>query len=301
MTKKRWLGLICFLLLCWVGIYVFPVSPQEKPKVFQKEVVLVMAHQGGASLAPSSTMPAFLNAVKLGVDMIEFDVHITKDGELVAIHDATVDRTTNGTGKVNEMTLKEIQQLDAGAKFKDVDGNYSFKKKGVQIPTVHEVFEKIPNMHWNIEIKDTNNPVHYREITEKLWALMEEYSITDVTLLASFDWEITQLISEVSDGKAIVAGDEKETTQFVLLHKLFLNGLYRGKVDAIEIPVKQSGIKLDDRKLIKAAKQRGIDVHYWTINDADTMEHLIDIGVDGILTDRPDLLIEVIEKRRLAK
>src|SRR5699024_1693318 len=98
----------------WLILYLLPVQEQEKRPFFENERPLVMAHQGGAALAPTSTMEAFYKAVELGVDIIEFDVHMTKDGELVAIHDPTVDRTTDGEGVVNDMTLSEIQALDAG-------------------------------------------------------------------------------------------------------------------------------------------------------------------------------------------
>src|SRR5690625_7251219 len=99
-----------------------------------------------------------------------------------------------------------------------------------------QIFEDIPHMRWNTETKDTNDPELYRPNAEKLWALMEQYDLEEKVLIASFDQDIVDIVLDVSEGKAIVAGGRQEVTKFVLLHKLFLNGFYRPTVDAIEIP-----------------------------------------------------------------
>lgn len=297
-SKRRIVGWgISILLLCWVLIYFFPVQSRDKHPFFDNDRPLVMAHQGGQGLAPSSTLEAFQKAYELGVDVIEFDIHMTKDGYLVAIHDPTVDRTTDGNGKVNDMTLDEIQTLDAAANFQDENGENHFKGKGVTIPTVEQVFDAIPDVRWNIEIKDSNDPKLYRPIAEKLWRIIQDYHLEDHVLIASFDQDIIDIVTEITDGKALIAGGRQEITKFVILHKLFFNGLYRPAVDAIEIPTKDSSINLMDLKLIRGAHKRGIDVHYWTINDAETMEKLLDLGANGILTDRPDILLKVLENR----
>lgn len=285
------------LSVIWLMIYFFPEPNQSKPAYFIHDQPLVIAHQGGEHLAPSSTLEAFRNAMALGVDVIEFDIHMTKDGHLVAIHDPTVDRTTDGTGLVNEMTLEEVQSLDAGAYFQDLDGEYSFRNQGVYIPTVEEVFEAIPHMRWNIEIKDTNDPALYESIAKKLWKIIQDYEREDDILLASFDQEIIEIILDVTDGKALVSGGRKEVTKFVILHKLFLNGLYRPHVDVLQIPTEDSNINLKDRKLIQGATKKGMEVHYWTINDEASMRELIDLGAKGIITDRPDLLLNILNEK----
>lgn len=281
----------------WLAIYFWPVPTQEKREYFNSNRPLVMAHQGGKALAPESTMEAFEKAAHLDVDVIDFDVHLTKDGNLMAIHDPTVDRTTDGTGKVKDMTAKEIQQLDAGAHFQAVDGSYPYQGKGVSIPTVGEVFDAFPDMKWNIEIKDTNEPDQYKAAAVKLWELITEYELEEKVVIASFDQEIIEMVLNVSNGNALTAGGKSEVAQFVVLHKLFLNGAYRTDIDAIEIPIEQYGINLVDRKLIDGAHEQGIDVHYWTINEEKTMHALLDAGADGILTDRPDVLLDVLYER----
>ena len=259
--------------------------------------MLVIAHQGGEHLAPSNTLASFKNAEELGVDVIELDIHMTKDGHLVTIHDPTVDRTTDGEGRVNDLTLEEVQKLDAGDYFKDLDGNYSYRDQGVYIPTIEEVFAEIPHMRWNIEIKDSNDPELYRTISEKLWEIIKQYRLEEKVLIAAFDQNIIDIVLDVTDGEALVSGGREEIKKFVILHKIFLNGLYRPTIDAIQIPTEDSNINLIDSNMIRGAERKNIDVHYWTINDVETMKVLIELGANGIITDRPDLLLDLLKEK----
>lgn len=299
--KFRWRYVAYFfgvIGLIWLILFIIPIKKHPKHPMFDNDRPLVMAHQGGADLAPSNTLAAFRNAAELGVDMMELDVHLTQDGHLVVIHDDTIDRTTNGSGTVNELTLAEVQSYDAGYHFVDLDGDHSFRDKDVIIPTLADVFEEMPShMRYTIEIKDTNDAALYEKIGEDLWTLMAEYDVQDKVLIGSFDQHILDMMTEITDGEAIVSAGEQEVTKFVILHKLGLHALYQTKVDSVEMPIKASGINLMDASLVNAAKKRGMDVHYWTINDPDTMEQLIDLGADGIITDRPDLLIELLQEK----
>ncbi|SES43068.1 glycerophosphodiester phosphodiesterase [Salipaludibacillus aurantiacus] len=282
--------------LLWMLVYTFPVSERPANTFFQSVVPLVIAHQGGEHLAPSNTLEAYRQAEELGVDVIEFDIHMTKDGHLVAIHDDSVDRTTDREGKVNDLTLEEIQSLDAGHYFKDLEGEYSYRGQGVFIPTVEQIFNDIQDMDWNIEIKATNDPALYEEISSQLWSLIKEYGLEERVLIASFDQQIIDKIIDISEGEALVSGGRQEVTRFVIFHKLFLNSLYVPKVDAIQIPVEENIFNLKDKKLIQGARNRNMAVYYWTINDQEEMEKLFDLGADGIVTDRPDLMIDLIER-----
>jgi glycerophosphoryl diester phosphodiesterase len=300
--KKTWNIIGCglgILTVIWLLIYFFPVQENTDLHKFDSEKPLVIAHGGGNHLAPSNTLAAFINAYELGVDVLEFDIHMTADGHLVSIHDPTIDRTTDGTGRVNDMTLKEIQEFDAAYSFLDLDEAYSYRDTGIIVPTAEDVFEAIndPDMLYTIEIKDTNDPELYEEISEKLWELIKSYELEENVIIASFDQAIIDIVLDVSDEEALVSGGRGEITKFVIFHKLFLNGLYEQNVHALQIPTEDSNINLMDRKLIYGANRRGMDVHYWTINDPATMEELIELGADGIMTDRPDLLMELLEDR----
>ncbi|WP_096435236.1 glycerophosphodiester phosphodiesterase [Alteribacter populi] len=293
--RKRIYLVLGVLFVLWLIIHLFPVNEREEKAFFTEgNQPLVIAHQGGEQLAPSNTMEAFENARNLGVDVIEFDVHITKDGHLVAIHDSTVDRTTDGVGKVNDLTLEEIKQLDAANYFQDLNGEYSYRGQGVTIPTVEEIFQEFKDMRLNIELKATNDVERYEEMSERVWELIQEYEMKDQVLMVSFEQDIIDYFTQISLGQVAVSGGRQEVTKYVLLHKLFLNGLYSPKVDAIQLPTEESIFDLVDSKLINGAEKLGMDIHYWTINDEGTMRELIELGVDGIITDRPDLLLAVL-------
>jgi glycerophosphoryl diester phosphodiesterase len=282
---------LIFLLL----INFFPVKAIESKSFFKNDRTLVIAHQGGELLAPSNTMAAFTKAADMGVDVLETDIHITKDGHLVAIHDPTVDRTTNGSGAVADMTLEEIQKLDAGYHFKDLDGNYSYRNKGVYIPTVDEMFQTFTDLRIEIEIKDDNPPERLDEIASKLWTLIEKYQMEDKILIASFDQSIMDTFENYATGRVASTAGRAEVKNFVVTHKFFLRNLYIPSVDAFQIPTEDSGFDLTDQRLIDGAHRLGMQIHYWTIDDPVTMKKLIDAGADGILTNRPDLLLDLLK------
>ncbi|WP_223702661.1 glycerophosphodiester phosphodiesterase [Sutcliffiella deserti] len=302
--KRNWgrkfllgVGLILSIVFSLCLVFTFsPTSRIEAKPFFKNSRPLVIAHQGGELLAPSNTMIAFKQAADMGVDVIETDIHITKDGHLVAIHDATVDRTTNGSGAVADLTLTEIQALDAGYHFQDLNGNLSYRGQGAYIPTVEEMFQEFGDMRIEIEIKDSNPPEQYEEIAEKLWKLTEKYGMEDKLLVASFDQEIIQMFDNYTNGRVATAGGRQEITQFVIFQKIFMRNLYSPKVDSFQVPLEQSGIDLTNQRLIRDAKRTGLQVHYWTIDDKETMQYLIERGADGIITNRPDLMLELLEE-----
>lgn len=284
-------------LLFLLGLNFYPVAQVTEKSFFKNNRPLVIAHQGGELLAPSNTMASFTKAANMGVDVLETDIHITKDGQLVAIHDPTIERTTNGSGAVANMTLAEIQKLDAGYHFKDLQGNYNFRGKGVYIPTVEEMFQTFDHMKIEIEIKDDNPPERLDEIAEKLWKLIKEYQMEDKVLIASFDQDMMNTFEKYANGRVATTAGRAEVKSFVVFHKFFLRNLYVPKVDAFQIPTKDSGFDLTDQKLIDGAHRLGMQIHYWTIDDPKVMEELIDAGADGILTNRPDLLLNLLEEK----
>jgi glycerophosphoryl diester phosphodiesterase len=289
--------IISAVLIFLLVINLFPVKPIKQKSFFNHDRPLVIAHQGGELLAPSNTMTAFAMAAEMGVDVLETDIHITKDGHLVTIHDHSVDRTTNGKGNVADLTLAEIQALDAGYHFKDLEGTYSFRGKGVYIPTVEEMFQTFSDMKIEIEIKDDNPPEKIEEIASKLWILIEEYQMEERILIGSFDQDILKTFERFAQGRVAISAGRQEVKNFVVTHKFLLRNLYVPKVDAFQIPVEDSGFDLTDQRLIDGAHRLGMDIHYWTIDDPKTMEKLIEAGADGILTNRPDLLLELLKEK----
>jgi len=289
--------IITVILIFLLVINLFPVKTIQQKSFFDHERPLVIAHQGGELLAPSNTMTAFTKAAEMGVDVLETDIHITKDGHLVTIHDPSVNRTTNGKGNVADLTLAEIQALDAGYHFKDLEGNYSFRGKGVYIPSVEELFQNFKDIKIEIEIKDDNPPERIEEIASKLWNLIEKYQMEEKILIGSFDQDILETFEKNAKGRTAISAGKQEVKKFVVTHKFLLRNLYVPKVDAFQIPVKDSGFDLTDQRLIDGAHRLGMDIHYWTIDDPKTMEKLIEAGADGILTNRPDLLLQLLKEK----
>ncbi|GEL76224.1 glycerophosphodiester phosphodiesterase [Tenuibacillus multivorans] len=280
-----------YILLNLIPIHSIDVKPFH-----ENDRPLVIAHQGGGHLAPSSSMVAFQNAVDLDVDVLETDIHISKDGYLVAIHDPTVDRTTDSSGSVNDLTLDELKQLDAGYYFEDEAGNFPFRNQNIKLITVEELFQAFPNQRFLIEIKDTNPYDRMDEIAKRLAQLIEDHHVEDQVTVASFDHKIIETFQQYASNEIAISGGEQEVRKFVITHKFHLRNLYKPNVDSMQLPLKASGFDLASSDILGGAERLGLQIHYWTINDKETIRTLIEKGADGIVTDRPDLMIKVLEE-----
>lgn len=294
---KKALGLGSIIAPIWYAIYAWPQSDESMP-FFEKKKTRTynIAHRGGAALAPEETLEAFAKSEEAGADMFEYDVHITKDGHLIASHDATVDRITTGTGYINDLTLTEIKALDAGEKFVDVNGESPYKGQGVQLATVEEIFLLFPHKRAVIELKDTNRPELYEAMNQEIWRLIQQYNMEDKVIIASFDHKINQRFKEISNGQVAIGAGESEATSYLTKMILRLNGLAHTDAQAFQLPTTQHGLDLTQKNIINGSRQRGIDVYYWTINDEGTMRDLIAKGVDGIMTDNPELLEKMLNE-----
>lgn len=288
------LSLLILFILVHLVFYYF-IVPVQATVYEGARKPLNIAHQGGEHLAPSNTIAAFDQLHLYDVDVIETDIHMTKDGHLVAIHDATVDRTTNGSGRVDSFTLAELQKLDAGYYFKDLDGNYSYRGKGVYIPTLEELFIRYgKSYYYNIEIKDRYPQVGESQIEQKLWELIKKYDLQKYVVVSSFDNELIQNFDQYANGEVALGAGRAEAKRFVIWNLIFLPGFYFPQSQALQFPLKDSGIDLTQKRFIAGAKRLNMTIQYWTINDKVTMRELLELGVDGIITDRPDLLNEVL-------
>jgi glycerophosphoryl diester phosphodiesterase len=235
---------------------------------------------------------AFEKAVELGVDVLEMDAHITQDGQIVLMHDEEVDRTTDGTGLIEKMTLAELKQLDAAYKWSNDGGQtFPYRGQGIQVPNLEEVFQKFPQMRYVIEIKLTRNP-----IDRPLCDLIRKLDMHDKVMVASFHDEAMQNFRETCPEVATSAS-RTEVRNFVLLGKAFLSGFIAPHYQSIQPPYdpKESmNIPIMTERFIREAHAKNIKVEPWTVDDPELMEQYIEWGVDGIMTDRPDLMIQVL-------
>ena len=293
---KRIIGRIALTLLVVVAFFaiyrLLTIKPRPYKAYVQTARPLVMAHQGGADLAPSNTMAAFRNAAQMGVDVLELDVHTTQDGVVVVIHDATVDGTTNGTGRVHDLTLSDLQTLDAGYQFSTDNGQtYPFRGQGITVPTLQEVLSAFPAFRINIEIKQADPPME-QEVAD----LIQKAGAQDRVLVVASNSDVIErfraLMPDVATGAS-----ESEVRGFFYAQTLRVSAFYRPTADALQVPESFGNIQVLTPHFVQAAHAREVAVHAWTINDAESMRRLLDMGVDGIITDRPDLALEVLGRK----
>jgi glycerophosphoryl diester phosphodiesterase len=256
---------------------------------------LVIAHADdeGLGLAPGNTHLFLETAAELGVDVLEMDVHLTTDGHVVLIHDETVDRTTDGSGRVSGLTLEEIQSLEVGINWTpDGGANYPFRGSGLRIPTLEEVFRAFPTYPMNIEIKADS-----KELALELCGLIDDFGMTDRVLVASSRDMAMRRFREACPQVATSA-NKGEVTQSVLLGYALLANPVKPAYQAYQVPERSSGITIMRPGFVQAAHRRNLQVHVWTVDDPNEMMRYIDMGVDGILTNKPGPLLEMLGRGR---
>jgi glycerophosphoryl diester phosphodiesterase len=277
-------GLACFVAL---------ILGRVRKRTVRGEWPVNVAHRGASTLAPENTIEAFRLAVEAGAGGLELDVHMTRDGHIVVIHDATVDRTTNGSGAVSEMTLDELRRFDAGHNFSPDGGSTRpYRGRGVWVPTLGEVIEEFPGVTVNIEIK-AGTP----GIEETVLGILRDANALGRALVVSTPHAIVKRFRKISSGHISTGASRWEIGVFYILSRLRLERLVRPAYDALQVPLLHRGILVVTPRFIRAAQARGVRVDVWTINQAEEMRRLLDLGIDVIMTDRPGTLAEVLINR----
>ena len=270
-------------------------APEDAP-------VLNVGHRGASGYAPEHTIPAYDLALKLGADYIEHDLQLTKDGVLVVLHDETLDRTARPTaesapgdcaGLVREKTLAQIKTCDVGSWFNERYPQYARPEYvGLRIPTLEEVFREYRrSTNYYIE---TKSPESAPGMEEKLLRLMDEYGLTRPAadkwqvLIQSFSPASLQKVHALDPSLPLIQLFSSSETSATIQAKLDATASY-----AVGIGPSKSDV---DRPLVDAAHTRCLDVHPYTVNETAEMEHLVSIGVDGMFTNFPDRLEDVLGK-----
>ena len=268
--------------------------------------VIAYAHQGGAWENPSSTLHAITEALAAGATGIELDVHATADAELVVCHDATVDRTTAASGTIASFTLAQLRQLDfsywfiPGADVSPGQPPEAYPHRGKApgdsrfgIATLREVLEAFPGVVLNLDIKQTAPLVAPYEAA--LAALLAEYGRTDDVMVASF-------LDPATDAFRAYA-PEVPTSAGTMATAEFWRAVQAKETPpetpavAFQVPERQGDLVVVDEAFVTAAHRASKAVHVWTVNEASAMERLLDLGVDGIISDRPTVLTGVLAQR----
>jgi glycerophosphoryl diester phosphodiesterase len=247
--------------------------------------VLLMAHRGGEGCWPSNTLFAFQKALEHHSDVLELDIHSTADDILVVRHDPFVDSTTDGHGLIAELSLAEIKKLDAGYSWSMDGGNsFPFRGVGIAIPTLEEVFQAFPQTTINIDIKDQKIGS-----VNKLCKLLKSYGREETVVVGSFHDDQLETFRRLSPRTRTAAG-VRETTIFYLLNRVRLGQIFRPSFYAFQIPEYSGRLHLVTPLFIRAAHQKGLQVHVWTVNEVSDILRLIEWGVDGLVTDYPNRL-----------
>ena len=253
-----------------------------------KPEVKVIAHRGGSHLAPENTMAAFKNAIKLGVDMIEIDVEQTKESVVVVIHDATVDRTTNGTGAVDTLSWDYVKSLNASQSWKG--DNYKDEK----ISTLDEVLELLKGTGVTLLIEIKEGSERYPGIEKRTVDAIQKFN--------AYSWAIVQSFNK----KAIdrVKQDDENIKTFYLLGRSnfrdYYNKIRREKEQNPSLKFNYDGLAVSykawSKQSLDSVKQMGLETYAWTVGDTLAMKELIDNGITGIITDDPDKLLEIVNR-----
>ena len=254
---------------------------------------LFFAHRGGALLRPENTLPAFEHGLSFGADALELDIQQARDGELVVIHDPTLDRTTSGSGPVASYTLDELRGFDAGHTFtSDGGATFPYRGQGITIPTLREVFARFPAVRINIDLKESTSD---RE--ERLWALIQEFGAEGRICAGCFDHAALVRFRHLTGGQVATSASPREVRAFVLAAASHTTSWLRPAYDALQVPDTYGAIRIISRTTVEAAHRLGLQAHVWTVDERAHMEALLALGVDGLMTDRPDILAEVLAER----
>jgi glycerophosphoryl diester phosphodiesterase len=286
------LATLIFAVIVLGGVWL-QARPAPPHPYFTATGFQVIAHRGGSGLGPENTLAAFRRSLAAGADVLEMDVRTTADGHLVVLHDATVDRTTDGRGAVNEMTLARLKTLDVGYRWTADHGrSFPFRGQGITVPTLSEVFAAFPETPLITEIKEKRP-----EVSQSVCEMLRQHGRMTSVLVASVHAGVLERFRQVCPAVATSAGPS-EALWFYLLSRAGLAALYSPAMQALQVPVTFKGLAVVSRRFVAAAHARNLTVAVWTVNAEGIMRRLIAAGVDGIMTDYPDRLVGIIEENR---
>jgi glycerophosphoryl diester phosphodiesterase len=239
--------------------------------------VLAFAHRGGAFHPEieglENTMQAFRHAVALGYGYLETDVHVTKDGVLLAFHDTVLDRVTDATGRIADSTYAEVQRALIG--------------NSERVPTLAELFDAFPDARFNIDVKAPG-------AVAPLAGLLDEREAWDRVCVGSFSGRRLRRFRRLTGGRVATSASPGEVAAYRLLPSPVARLVTRGRPRVLQVPHKAGRFTIVTPGLVRRAHRAGVHVHVWTIDDPDEMNLLLDRGVDGLMTDRTDILREVL-------
>lgn len=306
-TKKKVLTILAVVVAIYAALQVVPYGKNKKETPFMKEDrPLIIAHGGAKQMNPENTWMAYEYAYSINADVLEIDLCLTKDGILVTHHNDGIDELSNGTGLVSEYTYEELKQFNFGAHFTALDGTMPYAsltqeqlqgeyKDKLHPVAIEELFARYgKEMMYIIEIKDSGDLG--RQAADTLLGLIKEYNLEDYVCVASFHHDVMEYINETKDPAIVTSFDMTDATSFIILNYAGFGIFASYAGGGFQLPMEEYHIPLATKYLIYKIHKNDMFVHYWTINTKEEMIKCIKNGADGIITDRPDLLIEVLQE-----
>ncbi|MFF7887029.1 glycerophosphodiester phosphodiesterase [Streptomyces sp. NPDC007896] len=251
------------------------MSPRIRHPYLDHPGPIPFAHRGGAADGLENTVAQFRRAVETGYRYIETDVHATSDGKLVAFHDVTLDRVTDGAGRIADLPWEDVRHARVAGK--------------EPVPLFEELLETFPDVRWNVDVK-AEPALH------PLLNLIGRLDAWDRVCVGSFS-EARVFRAQRLAGPRLATSYGTKGVLGLRLRSYGIPAALRDSAIAAQVPESQSGVPVVDRRFVRAAHARGLQVHVWTVNEPDRMHRLLDLGVDGIMTDHIDTLRRVLEDR----
>ncbi|MEA2207463.1 MAG: glycerophosphoryl diester phosphodiesterase [Blastocatellia bacterium] len=265
-------------------------APSSHPFLGEQTPVAI-AHRGGAEEAPENTLEAFGAAIALGYRYLETDAHVSRDGVVVAFHDPGLDGATDRRGEIAQLTIAEIEAADAGWVYSPDGGrSFPYRDRGVRIPRLEELLVRWPHARVNIDPKAdaTVGP---------LVALVDALDAWERVCVGSFSDRRLRRVRELSGGRACTSMGPRAVA--VARAASLAGRVPRQGADCVQVPIHSGRVRIVSRGFVRAAHRAGLHVHVWTVNERSTMHELLDLGVDGIMTDRPRVLRDAFAERGL--
>jgi len=266
------------------GDMALPYFAPPRPRVF--------GHRGAAGVAPENTLPSFALAAALCAGYLELDVHASADGEIAVMHDPELERTTDGNGPLSDQPWAALAALDAGYRFTHDGHTFPYRGQGVRIPRLLDVLREFPAHRLNIEIKHGGAAV-----VDAVLDVLRRANSRDRVLLAAEHDDIMACIRAAVGDRVATSACVGEAVDFIgRLQSERWEG-YAPAQQALQIPPAHAGIELVTAASVAAAHRCGLEMHVWTINDSAEIDRLLDLGVDGVMSDLPGLVATAVRRR----
>jgi glycerophosphoryl diester phosphodiesterase len=260
--------------------------------LLSRDRLVAIAHRGGSKLRPENTLVAFDHALTLGVDGLECDVHLSRDGQVVVIHDPTLDRTTDATGPVSAKTAAELRAVDAGYRFGEAEG-FPWRGKGAYVPTLRELLERSASVPTVIEMKGEDVALARHTLT-----LVRELKVEHRVILAGFSQALLDEVRRLAPD-VITSASSAEARTAIGRAKFFLP-VPSMPARVFQVPYRVKGQVVFGRRFVTRARARGVPVQVWIVDDPAEMAHLVSLGVTGLISDRPDVAVRVCAQLKRA-